>query len=72
MYLVSHLLYMTLVSGALVGTTLIVCGGQGPDSPTNSCFTFDKEDNVWRFLLDTLPRSFSAANSILDGVWITG
>ena len=61
------------VSGALVGTTMVSCGGYGDGTTYDSCYKFDKQDNQWKFLSNmSTPRSGSAAISIHNGVWITG
>ena len=60
-------------SGALVGTTMVLCGGYGDDTYYDSCYRFDKQDNQWTFLSKmSTPRKASAAISIHNGVWITG
>ena len=60
-------------SGALVGTTMVSCGGFGDGTYYDSCYKFDKQNNQWTFLSKmSSPRSGSAAISIHNGVWITG
>ena len=62
-------------SGALVGTTMVSCGGLnlGKDTAHDSCYKFDKKNNQWTFLSNmSSPRLGSAAISIHNGVWITG
>ena len=56
-------------SSALIGTTMVLCGGDREDS----CYRFDKKNNQWTFLSKmNTPRRGSAAISIHNGVWITG
>ena len=60
-------------SGALVGTTMVSCGGYGDGTTYDSCYKFDKQNNQWTFLSKmSSPRSGSAAISMHNGVWITG
>ena len=60
-------------SGALVGTTMVSCGGYGDGTTYDSCYKFDKQNNQWTFLSKmSSPRSASAAISMHNGVWITG
>ena len=61
-------------SGALVGTTMVLCGGRDySDMVYDSCYSFDKQNNQWTFLSKmSTPRYGSAAISIHNGVWITG
>ena len=60
-------------SGALVGTTMVSCGGYGDGTTYDSCYKFDKQNNQWTFLSKmSIPRTGSAAISVHNGVWITG
>ena len=60
-------------SAALVGTTILLCGGYFGGIRYDSCYSFDKQDNQWTLLSKmSTPRSASAAISIHNGVWITG
>ena len=64
-------------SGALVGTTMVSCGGRSGRYPHytyyDSCYSFDKQNNQWKFLSKmSKARKGTAAISIHNGVWITG
>ena len=57
-------------SGALVGTTMVSCGGSYPT--TSACYSFSN-DNQWRNLTKmSTPRYASSAISVSDGIWVTG
>ena len=57
-------------SGALVGTTMVSCGGSYPR--TSACYSFSN-DNQWRNLTKmSTPRYCSSAISVSDGIWVTG
>ena len=57
-------------SGALVGTTMVSCGGSYPR--TSACYSFSN-DNQWRNLTKmSTPRYPSSAISVSDGIWVTG
>ena len=57
-------------SGALVGTTMVSCGGSYPT--TSACYSFSN-DNQWRNLTKmSTPRYCSSAISVSDGIWVTG
>ena len=57
-------------SGALVGTTMVSCGGSYPR--TSACYSFSN-DNQWRNLTKmSTPRYRSSAISVSDGIWVTG
>ena len=57
-------------SGALVGTTMVSCGGSYPR--TSACYSFSN-DNQWRNLTKmSTPRYASSAISVSDGIWVQG
>ena len=61
-------------SGALVGTTMVICGGYNSDDEItySACYSFSN-DNQWRNLTKmSTPRYRSSAISVSDGIWVTG
>ena len=65
-------LNIELASGALVNTSIIICGGYGFLLHT-SCYTFG-QDHQWKFLSQMkIPRgSGTASIPIPNGIWVTG
>lgn len=61
-------------SGALVGTTMVSCGGYNSDDEItySACYSFSN-DNQWRNLTKmSTPRYASSAISVSDGIWVQG
>ena len=56
-------------SGALVATTMMICGGEGE----RACYSFDKQNKQWKYLTEiSSDRKYAVAIPISNGVWING